>query len=98
MRGIKRDSASSVSATSGRCGTRSTQRPSTIVVWLSQPCSGSTRSANRSRTHGPSSVAVSGITDAAGSSSSAPTCSKVIHAPEATSSGWSRTGPSQTVS
>ena len=47
MRGSSRVSASRCGAISGRCGTRSTQRPSTIVVWLSQPCSGSTRSASR---------------------------------------------------
>ena len=98
MRGISRVSATRVGATSGRRGALSTQRPSTIVVRLSHPCSGSTRSANRARTQGPSSVAVSGITDTAGSSRIATRASRGIHSPEATSSGWSRTGPSQTVS
>ena len=103
--GVRRCGASAGSrraacgATSGRCGTRSTQRPSTIVVWLSQPCSGSTRSANRARTHGPSSVAVSGITATAGSSSSATSCSK--RHPRAGGDLLRlepRRGPSQTVS
>ena len=41
---------------------------------------------------------MSGITATAGSSIIEASASSVIHAPDATSSGWNRSGPSQTVS
>ena len=92
-RGSSRVSASRCGATSGRRGRRSSQRPSTTAVSLSQPWPGSTRSASRSRSHGPSRVAVSGITATPGSSSIEASASSVIHSPDATSSGWNRSGP-----
>ena len=69
--GSNRVSASRCAATSGRRGRRSSQRPSTRVASLSQPCRAD-RSASRARTQSPSRPAVSGITGVRGRRASRP--------------------------